>query len=571
MDRGFFHPGGRELTRLAGELTGLAPGRRALDVGCGLGTGTAFLREIFGAELWGLDVSPRAISLAGEQNPGPTYVQGDAAALPFPDGSFDAVLMECSLSLMNDPAAALSEAERVLREGGRLAIATLSGAEEGPLCSGGRISLPALEDALLCRGFAGLRIMDRTEDLRTFAAEAIFACGSLDAWRREAEERLGAPAFPCEVRRQGLGYHLVSARKPKGHALWKEMRLRGAFTAERELCEAPEKLLRVPGREIARIITRFTSGSTGGPKRLFFTREDMDATADFFTWGMEPMVSPGGRVCVFMEGPSPYSVGGLLTEAVRRLGAETTVCGLIADYAAAAREASGAECLVGLPGQMAALAETAPELRPRTVLLSGDYIPRSVEERLRKTWGCEVYTHWGMTETAYGGAVECPLHNGCHIREDLLVEIADPETGEILPRGAEGEIVISAPERRAMPLLRYRTGDLGRLLPGVCACGRPEPRLDRVRRMGDEFPTADGHISIRLLDERLYAVPGIRDHRAALTDDDALTVRWDGTAEEPEIERAIRAGWPDLALTLKKEPLSPEREKRRLERGETGP
>ncbi len=567
MEAGCFHPGGREITRLAGERTGLAPGRRALDVGCGLGAGTAFLREAFGAEVWGLDVSPQALALARTQHPGPTYVPGDAAALPFPDGSFDAVVMECSLSLMEDPAAALLEAERVLREGGSLAIATLTGPEDGPLCSGGRISRTALENALLERGFAGLRFLDRTEDLRTFAAEAIFACGSLDAWRREAEDLLGAPAFPCEVRRQELGYHLVTARKPAGHALWREMRDRGAFTGERELCAAPEKRLRVPGREVARIITRSTSGSTGGPKRLFFTEEDMAATADFFTWGMEPMVSPGGRVCVFMEGPSPHSVGGLLTAAVARLGGETSVCGFITDYVQAAREAAGAECLVGLPGQMAALAETAPELQPRTVLLSGDYVPRSAEERLRAVWNCEIYTHWGMTETAYGGAVECPRHSGCHIREDLLVEIVDPETGAVLPRGEEGEIVISAPERRAMPLFRYRTGDLGRLMPGICPCGRPEPRLDRIRRrLGDEIPAGGRPISIHLLDERLYAVSGVRDFRAVLTGGNALTVRWDGTAAAEEIGRALRAGWPELDITIKKEPLPPERGKRRLER-----
>ncbi len=566
MDPFFFHPGGKDATEAAGILARLAPGSRVLDVGCGLGAGTAFLSERFGAVAAGLDLSPRAIEKAGELFPGPEYVQGDAAALPFGDGSFDAVIMECSLSLMTDPNAALRESVRVLREGGRLVIGTLSCREEGPLCSEGRVSLPALEDALLEEGLCGLRFQDRTEDLRRFAAEAIFSCGSLEAWQEQAAELLGAPAFPCGVCRKGLGCHLVSARKPAGHARWREMRLRGEFMTEEDL-RAPEKWLRVPGRDVARIITRNTSGSTGEPKRVFFTEEDMAATADFFTWGMEPMVGSGRLAAVFMDGRSPYSVGGLLSDALERFGAETAVCGFVTDYAAAAEAAAGAECLVGMPGQMASLAEAAPDLRPRTVLLSGDYVPASVEERLRKTWGCEVFTHWGMTETGYGGAVDCPFHSGAHLREDLIIEIVDPETGEPVPRGEVGEIAVSAPERRAMPIFRYRTGDVGRLMPGLCACGRPEPRLDRIRRrIGDEYPVPGGSISIRQLDECLFAVPGVRDFRAALTGEDALSVSWDGTASAADVESILRTCWPALRVTVEKAPLPPEKEKRRLER-----
>jgi phenylacetate-coenzyme A ligase PaaK-like adenylate-forming protein len=222
---------------------------------------------------------------------------------------------------------------------------------------------------------------------------------------------------------------------------------------------------------------------------------------------------------------------------------------------------------VGLPGQTAALAQAAPELRPRTVLLSGDYVPVSAEERLRRTWGCEVFTHWGMTETGYGGAVDCPRHSGAHLREDLLIEIADPETGEPLPAGETGEIVVSAPERQAMPLFRYRTGDIGRLARGICGCGRPEPRLDRVlRRAGDEIPVPGGSLSIHELDECLFAVPGVRDFRAVLTGEDVLSVTWDGPASAAEVEGALRRRWPELRIESKNEPLPPEREKRRLER-----
>lgn len=64
---------------------------------------------------------------------------------------------------------------------------------------------------------------------------------------------------------------------------------------------------------------------------------------------------------------------------------------------------------------MALLAEAAPKLRPKTVLLSGDYVPQSVVRRLESIWECEVFQHWGMTETGYGGGVECGAHCGYHL------------------------------------------------------------------------------------------------------------------------------------------------------------
>lgn len=127
------------------------------------------------------------------------------------------------------------------------------------------------------------------------------------------------------------------------------------------------------------------------------------ATADFFTPGMAYMTEPGQLVTVFMEGEQVYSIGGLLRIALERREISTRVHGFVHDLKEAEQAAQGADCLVGVPGQMALLAEAAPKLRPKTVLLSGDYVPQSVVRRLESIWECEVFQHWGMTETGYGG------------------------------------------------------------------------------------------------------------------------------------------------------------------------
>lgn len=91
------------------------------------------------------------------------------------------------------------------------------------------------------------------------------------------------------------------------------------------------------------------------------------------------------------------------------------------------------------------------------------------------------FDHWGMTETGYGGAVECSGHQGCHIRElDLHIEIIDPVTTEPLSDGQWGEIVVTTLTRTGQVLIRYRTQDISRIIPGPCPCGSVIRRLDTI-------------------------------------------------------------------------------------------
>ncbi len=103
--------------------------------------------------------------------------------------------------------------------------------------------------------------------------------------------------------------------------------------------------------------------------------------------------------------------------------------------------------------------------------------------------GVKAYNSFGMSEMCGPGvAFECTFQNCLHIWEDYyIVEIIDPDTLQPVPEGEVGELVLTTINREAMPLLRYRTRDLTRILPGECPCGRHHIRLDRMKGRSDDM------------------------------------------------------------------------------------
>ncbi|MCQ2208061.1 MAG: AMP-binding protein, partial [Paludibacteraceae bacterium] len=122
--------------------------------------------------------------------------------------------------------------------------------------------------------------------------------------------------------------------------------------------------------------------------------------------------------------------------------------------------------------------------------------PHTEEQRKRieNMFGVKAYNSFGMSEMCGPGvAFECKEQNGLHFWEDYyIVEIVDPETLEPVPDGQIGELVLTTLNREAMPLLRYRTRDLTRVLPGDCPCGRKHIRLDRMKGRSDDMMVLRG-------------------------------------------------------------------------------
>ncbi len=581
-------PGGFRVTdillRLAGFLrqpfgNGVSSGMsersdfRVLDVGCGKGATVEYLREKFPSwEVCGIDKNPELCADG-------LVKTACAEELPFSDASLDVIFMECSLSKTENPEKALQEAFRVLKPDGWLLISDMYARKKELLADGmlGRLELAdRIWRRLMKAGFSVLEMQDVSGELAQWVGQQI-----MDGNGKVLEGALGADRKA--LREAGSGYYYCAARPS---TLWETVRYAWEkspfyqekfresgldeavkpgdwesfrqlpFTTPEDIRENPERFLCVPAKEIARIITLRTSGSSGKPKRLFFTEDDLMRTADFYEVGMQYLVKPGDTVTVYMEGPGLFSVGGLLKEGLSRIQVEVRVHGLIRDMEAAARDGEGRDCFVGVPGQMYSLAVNAPWLRPKTVLLSADYVPESVLQFLEETWKCRVFTHWAMTETGYGGGVQCTARGGYHMRDgDLLLEVIDPDTGLSVPEGEYGELVLTTFHRRGMPLIRYRTGDVGRYLLEPCGCGCLKPCLAKVEgRLDDVICLPGGKLlSMHILDELLLSSGEIQDFEAAYDEKKGHLILWTmvGRAETRlEKIREILETYFDGALTV---------------------
>ena len=233
-----YRPGGLSLTQHALELSALKPGQKLLDVGCGDGESAVFASKHFGLKVTAIDKDPAAVARAKEQ--GAIALRMDASSLSYPSRCFDAVMMECVFTALDRQEEALHEAYCILRPGGILIISDLYCRQpdmdrwrkdyreamalfrrprnEGDCESSEHLPSPYCQDgALVLDGLYYLldelemEIMvceDRTEDLKTFLAQAIMECGSVETWF----DKHGGWK-PCTNAGKNTGYFLLLARK----------------------------------------------------------------------------------------------------------------------------------------------------------------------------------------------------------------------------------------------------------------------------------------------------------------------------------------------------------------------
>lgn len=274
------------------------------------------------------------------------------------------------------------------------------------------------------------------------------------------------------------------------------------FTTKDDLrSHYPYGMVAIPLRECVRIHS--SSGTTGNPTVVLHSARDLDQWANQVA---RCMYMVGLRDTDVFQNTSGYGMftGGLgFQYGAERLGMLTVPAAagntkrqikFIKDF--------GTTALHAIPSYAGRLYEVMEEMgidprrdtHLRTLIIGAE--PHSDEQRRRieNMLGVKAYNSFGMSEMCGPGvAFECPEQNGLHIWEDYyIVEIVDPQTLEPVPEGEVGELVLTTINREAMPLLRYRTRDLTRILPGECACGRHHRRLDRMKGRSDDMMILKG-------------------------------------------------------------------------------
>ncbi len=280
------------------------------------------------------------------------------------------------------------------------------------------------------------------------------------------------------------------------------------FTTEQDLKEQGNRMLLVSQSKIERVRSWETSGTTGPAKRIFYTARDNDRTVSFFSAGLSELIHWGEKAVIAMPFTGDRGLGELIQEAVEGLGAVPVPAGNMKSFGEMLEllDKEKPDTFIGPPVLLLSLLRMRPKSSIKRGLVSGDACPPGIMKAIEELLGTRLYPHYGSREMGLGGAVTCPAFQGMHLREnDIIGEIVD-EKGKAVPEGEWGELTVTLIEAGAMPLIRYRTGDISRFLPGICPCGCCLRRLDSVSRIGEGREMEE-------LDDYIFQIPWIVDYR----------------------------------------------------------
>lgn len=269
------------------------------------------------------------------------------------------------------------------------------------------------------------------------------------------------------------------------------------FTTKEDMRkEFPWGLLAAEKREAVRLHS--SSGTTGNPAVVYHSRHDLDSWANLMA---RSMFAAGVRDSDVFQNICGYGLftGGLgFQYGAEKLGCLSIPAGagnslrqikLMRDF--------GTSVAHAIPSYLGRLFDVFQEegLDPRcdtrlhTLVIGAEPHTEDHRRRIEEMFGVKAYNSFGLTEmNGPGVAFECTEQNGLHIWEDAyIVEIIDPITLQPVADGETGELVMTTLDRQAMPVIRYRTRDLTRFLPGHCPCGRSHRRLDRISGRSDDM------------------------------------------------------------------------------------
>jgi phenylacetate-CoA ligase len=332
------------------------------------------------------------------------------------------------------------------------------------------------------------------------------------------------------------------------------------FSSKSDLREHyPFGLLAVPRERLVRV--QASSGTGGKPTVVGYTRRDLDTWTEVM---VRCLTGAGVRRGMVVHNANGYGLftGGLgFHQAAERLGATVVPvsAGFTARQAMLLRDL-GAQALCATPSYALHIAQAVREagvdpggLELEVGLFGGEPWTEGMRGQLQAELGLAAVNFYGLSEIIGPGvAAECrAARDGLHVQEDhFLAEVVDPRTGEPLPPGQEGELVFTTLTKEALPLLRYRTGDIASITLDPCECGRTLARMSPVRGRRDDMLIIRGvNLYPSEVERVLLGVEGLAPHYQLVVERpdtmDELKVACeplDGGADRGELaERAGRA------------------------------
>ncbi len=273
------------------------------------------------------------------------------------------------------------------------------------------------------------------------------------------------------------------------------------FTTKDDLRRSyPDGMVAVNKDKIVRL--HASSGTTGKSTVIFYTQDDIDSWADVVARGM---YSAGVRCSDVFQNMMGY---GLFTGGLGlHYGAEKIGCLVIPSATGNSRkqielmEDFNSSVIHITPSYALHLKEVIEQegidpkdLPIKKAILGAEPYTQSTRDKIESQYNIDVYNGYGLSEmNGPGVAFECSEKKGMHIWEDFYIpEIIDPDTGKRLPDGEYGELVITHISRKAMPILRYRTRDLTRLIDTPCPCGRTHKKIERIKGRTDDMLIISG-------------------------------------------------------------------------------
>lgn len=289
----------------------------------------------------------------------------------------------------------------------------------------------------------------------------------------------------------------------------------------------PLGLMAVPIERIVRIHS--SSGTTDKPTIAPYTRGDIDTWSEILARGLATVGVTSRDIFQNTFGYGLFTGGMGYHYGTERLGAIV----IPASTGNTRRQITlmqdlGTTILGCTPSYALIISEVAKEMgvdlrktKLRLAICGAEPASAQMREEIEERLGVEVFVDYGLTEAIGPGvSIECPQHNGMHIPEDhFLVEIIDPTTGERLPDGTEGELVITSLTKEACPVIRFRTRDITSLNHEPCKCGRTLARMSRVTGRTDDMLKVRGvNVFPSQIENVLLKVEGVEPHYVIVVD-----------------------------------------------------